>query len=222
MDTRTRELNEAARLLRKFRKLPKEQQQRQANRLLAEQRHLNNTVYERRVHLNEKTGNFPISGNREYLKTGRGILFPVGVKTNGSLILKTEDVDFLARWLQKHKTNPWTRQRVGEPTLPTWVYRAVLKKAGIAEPNNTVAQKALETHFKGLIPLLNDNPDFTFDRFRRMIPPSMLNHITQSYLRYMSNTSDRRHWEELLNIQDDLLHLAINAGYPSIVYYDSD
>jgi len=126
---RARELEEAVRLLRKFRKLPKNEQERQADRLVAEQRHLDNTVYERRIRQNNKTGEFPISGSRKYLQEGRGILFPVGKKHNGSLIWKTEDVDFLAEWLSKSQTNPWTREPLGQPTLPRHVYKAVMKKA---------------------------------------------------------------------------------------------
>jgi AcrR family transcriptional regulator len=125
---RQRELDQVSHHLRKFRKLPKNQQQQQINRLLAEQHHLNNTVYKRRTRQNEKMRNFPISGSREYLKTGRGILFPVGVTSNGSLIWKTEDVDFLGEWLHQKKTNPWTRETVGEPTLPEYIYKAVMRK----------------------------------------------------------------------------------------------
>lgn len=132
-DTRRRQLDEAARLIRKFRKLPAQNQRVQVNRLLAEQRHLDNTVYERRVRQNNKDGTYMIlskTANREYLKTGRGILFPVGIKANGSLIWKTEDVDFLSEWLAHQKTNPWTGQTLGEPTLPQYIVRAIFRKTG--------------------------------------------------------------------------------------------
>lgn len=137
---RLRPLDEAGRLLRKFRKLPANQQKRQAERMMALKRHLDNTVYERRTRINQKTGDIPLSGDREYLQKGRGILFPVGRKPNGTLIWKTEDVDFLADWFKRSRTNPWTRETVGQPTLPKSVYRAVIRKYYAASrPSGDVA-----------------------------------------------------------------------------------
>jgi len=128
-----RRLEEATRLVRRFRRLPSNRQKRQVNRFLAEQQHLNNTVHERRV---KKEGGehafnpYSHNGSWDYLKHKRGILFPVGIKKNGELIWKTEDANFLGEWLSKNPTNPFTRGKLGSPTLPVYLYRAVLKKAG--------------------------------------------------------------------------------------------
>lgn len=120
-------------ILKTIRTMPLKKQKRVADRIYsrykAMQNHLDDTVYKRRVRHNKKTGTWPITGNRNYLKTGRGIKFPIGIKSNGTVIWSTEDVDFLATWLSKQKTNPWTRQKLGEPTLPRWVVNAVFKRA---------------------------------------------------------------------------------------------
>lgn len=229
---RQRELNEATRLLRRFRTLPKNQQQRQVNRLLAEQRHLDNTVYERRVRRNEKLGEFPVSGNREYLKTGRGILFPVGVKSNGSLIWKTEDVDFLAEWLSTKRTNPWTRQTVGEPTLPKHIYYAVLKKAGRIPRQNPIPY-ARRLRILGEILMLlkesRDDPDdgdvYHFTRglginsLENVVPPDVLNRMIRLFERGESGVSSdnwRRDFEITYNKIEDYIASASRQSNATI------
>lgn len=98
--------------------------QRQARRYIQRQRHLDDITPSRRT-------NEPISGSHEYLTKGRGIPFPVGYKSNGELIWRTENADFLAAWFASTRmpTNPWTREGLGSTTLPHYIYNAVMKKA---------------------------------------------------------------------------------------------
>lgn len=102
--------------------------QRRAMKYIARQRHLNNTIASRRK-------NEPISGSHNYLHKGRGILFPVGQKSNGELIWRTEDADFLAEWLSRNPTNPWTRGTLGSPTLPKSAFCAVMRKVRKPHPS---------------------------------------------------------------------------------------
>lgn len=116
--------------------------QRRFRKRLQEERHRNDTTPSRRT-------NVPISGSHDYLAKGRGIIFPVGVKSNGELIWRTEDVDFLARWFSSTSvpTNPWTREKLGDPTLPRHVYTAVMRKAvkkPVVLPNSV--QQSLNAH----------------------------------------------------------------------------
>jgi hypothetical protein len=115
--------HQAIRLLRRYRALPPEEQTRQRDSLIANYRA---KEFWNRVRENHRTGEFPISGSREYLLHGRGIRFPVGIRQNGSLIYKKENVNFLGKWLRQKQTNPWTRNRVGGPTLPHRVHQEVI------------------------------------------------------------------------------------------------
>ena len=118
-----RDKRQAIRLLRRYRALPPEEQTRQRDSLIA---HYRAKEFWNRVRENQQTGEFPLSGSREYLLHGRGMKFPVGRRSNGSVIYKKEDVNFLGKWLRQKETNPWTRNRVGGPTLPHRVHQQVM------------------------------------------------------------------------------------------------
>lgn len=111
---RRRRLDEAARLLRRFRQLPASEQARQVRELLREQ------GARRRAAGN----NASLSGTLNFLKNGRDVPFPVGKTRDGKTIWRSEDSHALASWLVRSETNPWTRERVNKSTR-----NAVFRKA---------------------------------------------------------------------------------------------
>jgi len=111
---RRENLRRAGSMIDRFRQRTASQRRHQAERFLETEG----------PRIRARRNNSSISGSLDFLNEGRNVPFPYGRRSNGTLLIRSENTHALAKWLLREKsTNPWTR----EPIRPEDRYRVYRK-----------------------------------------------------------------------------------------------